>query len=101
MCFFSDRVQKKVVVDTITLSASEWQIFEDMSGAGAAAALLNAAVKEAVNNNPTDSDKAGSEVSKALSACSEFGAGDSEPRGVANELLRFIYGSNDSYKEYL
>lgn len=78
---------------SVPSTASEWQLYSDMKGSGAAAKRLTAALKKACSSNISDAEAAAI-MHQALRFDSDYGASDSEPQYVARELLREIRSSN-------
>ena len=74
-------------------SANDWEIYSDMAGAGLAAHRLTQALAKALVA-PTR-DGAIRVMQRALTADRKYGAWDTEPRGLAEQVLG--KGRNDDF----
>ena len=86
-------------VEPFNLTASEWQIYSSEKGSAAAARRLNKSIARAMSVGTAE--EAYPRVWKALVAESEYGAADSEPRGVAASLMKEVFGPrSDNWPHY-
>lgn len=86
-----NRIKVKKTV-SLCLTAEDWQLY-DLPGAGLAAKGLNIAVENAVNSG-MGINEAAREVEKTMEALGEYGASDTEPRYVLDDLINLIYGDS-------
>jgi len=87
-----EKIKKKVVVESINLTADDWDLYSSMEGSNLAANTLNKMVMIYANKYPLDKDKADEEITKVMEELKNYGAIDSEPRYVMRKILNFIYG---------
>jgi len=83
-------IKKAVAVDLPT-TRDDWELY-DVPRVGTAARNLTAALKRACRA-PTD-DEARAIMNRARDAAADFGACDSEPRYVAQAVLRKVRGED-------
>jgi hypothetical protein len=91
---------------TLSLTASDWQLFHDMPGADQVATTLNVEVAARINTGVK-----GAELMRrchnVLDEHSKYGAADTEPSGVLCELLVYLLGDPEyrrherHYRDYL
>jgi len=79
-------------VHSIELNAHDWELFADKPGVDAAAESLNERFKELVNSGATrkETDRA---MFVFMGKLGQFGACDSEPGWVLDDLLDTVYGT--------
>lgn len=75
----------------LSLSAGEWQLYSSMPGAKKAARSLNAAVAKAINAS-ADKRSGYQAACQAMVPFADFGAIDSEPRYVLQDIIDKVYG---------
>ncbi len=90
------QILRRQVVADVSLTARQWQIFSDMTGADGAASALNRAAEEALCE-PTRA-KAYDKMMRTMDRLSHFGASDTEPRCVFAEMLDEVYGPEYGYR---
>ncbi len=88
---FIMRVVSTHKVTGLDYSASRWQLFDDMNGVASAAQALNNSFMEAVNSGKSR-EQVGTAMDKTMDKYSKFGAFDTEPRGVLEDLLDEVFG---------
>lgn len=86
------KIQLRVLVDDIRLSARDWELFCDMPGANKAARAINSAFMEAVNDG-CNQDEVREAVFAVMSEHSSLGAQDTEPRATLEDLLDMVFGT--------
>jgi hypothetical protein len=92
MSFASSVLNKRVVISP-TLNAAQWELYTDMlPGVTAVADELNEALRIAVNVDMLPKSFARDRVTLVMEANSHFGASDTEPRNILEDLLEEIYG---------
>lgn len=74
----------------VELSPEEWQLFTDMPGAMEAARQLNIAASEALSLSTREAAKEHFNV--ARDEWAEYGAADTEPRWVFEDLCDEVFG---------
>jgi hypothetical protein len=82
-------LQTRIV--SVKFTPRQWSLYSDMDGAKAAARKLNATLKRAVNNSLTIED-ARRAMYPVMQDLSEFGANDSEPMWLLEDVLNAAYG---------
>lgn len=85
------KLVRSSVMVAVPSTVSEWELYSDMPGVGAAAKRLTAALVRAANPNITD-QQAFAIVRKALDLEVEYGATDTESRSHAREALSELRG---------
>lgn len=88
-----DRVKVKKTI-SLSLTAKDWDLFDDMYGADLAAKGLNVALENAVNSGMGAND-AVKAVSRVMESLAKYGATDSEPHRVLDRLINYIYGDSE------
>lgn len=83
---------------TLALSAMDWQLYSSMEGVEEVAVKINKAVEVAINESTTKIE-AGRKVDEVLNTYRKFGASDTEPCGVARDLLRRAFNNADDEED--
>ena len=92
MSFASSVLNKRVVINP-QLDASQWQLYTDMlPGVTTVADELNEALRLAVNIDMLPREFTRNRVWRVMQKNEGFGANDTEPRGILEDLLDEIYG---------
>lgn len=88
----SEKIQVRTLVDDISLTARDWELYCDMPGNDKAARAINNAFMEAVNDGcPREEVR---EATYAVMAeYDSFGAQDTEPRATLEDLLDRVFGA--------
>ena len=81
----------KLQVKAISLTPEDWGLFEDMDGVDVAARALNGDVALATEEHDNRA-AAESMIHRMMGLIEKFGAFDTEPRAVLNEILDRVYG---------
>jgi hypothetical protein len=84
---------KREVVVTLPANAEAWQLYVGQAGAEEAARSLTNTLKETLQNT-MDPDLASKQMLNALDAYHEVGAADTEPRWVATDAMRRVFGED-------
>jgi len=84
-------ITKKTVV-TLSLTAGQWQLYSTMRGVGLVARNINAGVAKAINS-ARDWNEAYTLGRLVLAKYGQFGAMDTEPRGVLQDVLDEVFGA--------
>lgn len=91
MSFASSVLNKQVIVNP-SLSAAQWQLYTDLlPGVTAAADKLNEALRVSVNEG-LPRWRCAQRVQLVMQAESAFGANDTGPRYILEDLLNEIFG---------
>ena len=84
-------------VTECNLTADQWELYTAIFNCNKAARALNSAFKRLVNSG-MDRVKVYHEMAKVMDKYSAYGAADSEPYYVLEDLLKAVYGgSNNDY----
>jgi hypothetical protein len=75
---------------TLTLTAEDWQLYTDMPNINIATSLLNRDI-ELILNNMDDITQARRECLEVLREYSMYGAFDTEPCGVLQNIINEVY----------
>lgn len=76
---------------TLNLTTGDWQLYSSMEGSSDAAASINKEIASIFNKCKKKSESAAHEaINDVLVKYREFGASDSEPRHVAEDLVGIL-----------
>jgi hypothetical protein len=75
---------------TLTLTAEDWQLYTDIPNVNIATSLLNSDI-ELILNNMGDITQAHIECLEVLRRYSKYGAFDTEPCGVLQDIINEVY----------
>lgn len=75
---------------SLSLTAEEWQLYTDKPRVKTVARSINNEIASCINTHPSRSE-ARFFARKVLNEYSEFGANDSEPWGVLEDILMEVY----------
>lgn len=83
---------KKVTINelSIKLNAEQWQLYSDMSGAELCAHRLNRSLESMIKKGKTRKEIE-DHMSEVFSKNGEWGAGDSEPESVLQDILDKVF----------
>jgi hypothetical protein len=88
-------IKQTVHVDTLDVSADEWQLFthtlDHKEASDAAATLLNTIIVETVNNGQSR-EEVYVNTQEVMYSVSNTGASDTEPQHVLGDILDTIFG---------
>lgn len=84
------KIVKSYNVTGLDYDADRWELYQ-MGGVANVAAALNNSFMTAVNAGK-DRDEVESAVWKTMDKYSKFGAWDTEPRGVLDDLIDEVFG---------
>ena len=87
-------VNKTEVNVTCNLTGDQWQLYTTSMDCSEAVASLNQAVRDAAKTSK-GRDEFFKAVSKIQNKYADFGAGDSEPRWVLEDITNEIYGKEE------
>jgi hypothetical protein len=76
----------------ITLSADEWELYENERGCDEAAKALNETLQAEIARRGATRTSVLKEMTKAMDLLSRFGASDTEPRCVLYDILDEVFG---------
>jgi len=83
---------------SINLTGEQWDLFTHSMDTTKAAEALNNAVEENVNNG-LSREEVEVAVEKIMDQYAQYGARDTEPRAVLNQLLDELYGIENIYED--
>lgn len=85
-------IVERQITAQVELSAAEWQLYDSLPGAEAAADALNRAAELAIAES-RNANQALRQLLGAMGDYAKFGAVDSEPIYVASCLMNYVYGN--------
>lgn len=84
------KLNRKTTVQP-ALTARDWQLFSDMTGVNLVAQTLNEKLAELVNAEGSTPESVMKGMAPFMRTYSSFGATDSEPRWVLQDIIEAVY----------
>lgn len=87
------KIKKRIVIDQISLTASDWQLYARMQGSDEAASELNEVLRKSVESGDSR-DEVIRKMRQALAKNADYGGTDNEPYQVLKDVIDIVFGKS-------